>query len=120
MDREWFEGRSTDEEMASCYWKRVISIALTGLIVLLLVWPFELHSEPVARTADGGVVITLHDGKCQLSAVTNLPQVAIWEEKGQTFTGCWGLNKFGIVVLYFNDRTAVGIPAQFFERVQGV
>jgi hypothetical protein len=119
--REWFEGRAVDEEMAKCYWKRVAAIAVVGALVLLLVWPAELMAEPVFRDKNpSGEVITLHNGKCEVKEVTNLPYAAEWEEKGKTYKGCWGLNQFGVVVLYFSDKTVVGIPAPLFEKVIGV
>ena len=92
---------------------------LLGLILLGCVT--EAAAEPLFRvTLPEGAVITLHSGKCEMTEVVNLPMVATWEEKGKTFTGCWGVNPAGVVSLYFTDKTVVGLPVRAFEKVIGV
>lgn len=92
---------------------------LIGLILLGCV-P-DAAAEPLYRvTLPEGSVITLYGGKCEMKEVINLPNVATWEEKGKTFSGCWGINPVGIVSFYFVDKTVIGIPGQMFKKVTGV
>lgn len=91
------------------------------LAAILFLVPLPLSAEPLFRvTTPDGVVITLHKDKCELKEVVNLPQHATWDEKGKTYTGCWGFNPIGVVMLYFSDKTVGVIPASAFSKVAGV
>lgn len=91
------------------------------LAVILFFFPVNASSEPLFRvTTPDGVVITLHKEKCEMKEVVNLPQHATWDEKGKTFTGCWGFNPIGVVMLYFSDKTVAAVPGSAFQKVIGV
>lgn len=94
---------------------------LIALVIACLLYAVKAKADPVFQaTAQEGVRVVLHNDKCTLDAVTNLPYKATWEEKGKTFQGCWGPRPdMGVVVAYFDDRTAVAIPLQAFSRLQG-
>lgn len=77
------------------------------------------QADPVGVLRQGELVLTLTDEPCALSAVSNLPSRAVWQEKGETIEGCYGrLN--GVVVCYFADLTVAILPAAAFRRVVGV
>lgn len=77
-------------------------------------------ARPVAEITQGEVTIMLAEEPCALAAVTNLPHRAVWREPKGGFEGCWGLQLGGgLVVIYFNDRTAVGIPLSAFGAPGG-
>lgn len=117
---EWFEGRSTDEQMERCYWRRVGIVLVLAIIAFLILLPLKAHAEPLFQTSDDSVTITLHSEPCAIKAVTNLPRRATWQEKGKVIEGCWQI--FGNVVgFYFLDDKTVGVaPAGVFKKVSGV
>ena len=92
------------------------------IFVFLTCWPAAVFSQPIFQLkAQDGPVITLYDEKCALPNVSNLPYRAVWNEKGQTFEGCWMPRPdMGVVVGFFSDLTAVAMPIRGFERVTGV
>lgn len=89
--------------------------------IALFLTPLYATAEPVYQaTAPDGVRVTLHDDKCALPEITNLPRRATWIEQGKAFEGCWGARPDqGIVLAYFADKTVVSIPVQAFSRVTG-
>lgn len=99
-------------------WQRA-SCRVAVLAIFLAALP--LKAEPFARFAVANISITLHKDECRLkSEITNLPKRAVWLEDGKETEGCWGvLGQFGIVGLYFADKTATALPVQVFERVTG-
>ena len=91
------------------------------VLIILLCWPSMVFAEPMyLTTTPNGTVITLHSEKCQLTEVVNLPKRATWREGIKTFEGCWGLSPLGLVMFYFDDKTVAMVPADSFQRVQGV
>ena len=102
-------------------------IALLGLVCLLVLlgiaatWPTKAHAGPILKGEAGGVIVTIYEEDCQLTAtVTNLPKRATWTEKGKTFEGCIGAHpQFPILMAYFADKTFVVLPVEMFTRVQG-
>lgn len=118
---EWFEGRSVDERgMERRYWLRVGTLLAIAVALVMIFWPMQASADPLfqAKTPEG-VVITIHNDKCALPEVENLPTRITWDEKGKITEGCYGI-KHGIVIFYFADKTVGIIPAQIFERVIGV
>jgi hypothetical protein len=90
------------------------------LLLLALLAPFPAHSAPVAMMTGDDFRITLHDTKCAVPEITNLKRRAVWFEKGKEVEGCWGVSqKFGMVLMYFADKTATALPMQVFEKVTG-
>ena len=88
-------------------------------VAMLLGAALPAYGAVIAKYTNANVSVTLHDTPCQLkSQITNLPRRAVWTEDGKETEGCFGLvPQIGMVVLYFADRTAVPIPAPFFERM---
>lgn len=87
-------------------------------VAVLLGAALPVHAEPMFVAKLDNVVLTLHNEKCALEAVTNLQRRATWVENGITTEGCWGIvQQFGVVLCYFADKTVTGLPAPFFERV---
>lgn len=89
------------------------------VFVLLCIWAIPGHTEPMGQAKLGEkVTVVLHSEKCALDAVANLPGRATWVEDGKTFEGCFGFDRnFGIIRLYFSDKTVVAVPVQLFARV---
>ena len=96
---------------------RLWAVALFAAFAVLLATPAGAAARFYAE-ADGGKII-LFDDKCQLTEVANLPFRATWTEGANVYEGCWSPPhpKVGVIVAYFSDRTAVGIPAQIFQRL---
>lgn len=87
--------------------------------LLLLAFLGSAHAEPMFRAEGDNTVITLHSEACALEAVANLPRRATWLEGGKTIEGCWQNHPFGLVILYFADKTVVLVPTQAFTQVTG-
>lgn len=121
MNEEWFEGRSTDERrMERWYWRRVGLLLVIAAALAMIFWPMKASADPLFRMlTPEGVVITLHNDKCLVKEVENLPTRITWDEKGKVTEGCYGV-KHGIVIFYFADKTVGIIPVQVFEKVIGV
>lgn len=99
--------------------RRDIIAVLLGLVLVGCVT--EAAAGPIAVVTNDGAKITLYDDPCELNEVSNLPQKAVWQEKGKTYAGCWSLHPAGFVVTFFKeDRTVAIIPARVFEKVTGV
>ena len=96
------------------------AISRVALLVLLAAPTFAL-AEPRYQFSAQDLTITLHDDVCALkSEITNLPRRVVWKHKNETVEGCWGFSEqFGLVLLYFADKTATAIPSQIFQRVSG-
>jgi len=77
------------------------------------------HADPIARFDAKDLQITLHDTQCDLkSEITNLPRRAVWRQNGVDTEGCWGFSeRFGLVLLYFKDKTATALPAPLFGKI---
>lgn len=90
------------------------------LMLALLLTASAAFAEPFAQVEGDGVRIVLYIEPCALPAITNLPHRVEWTAKGKTFAGCWGLNALSLIVMFFDDRTAVTIPASMFSLVQEV
>lgn len=102
-------------------WAKNRSRALCRLtaLVLLAAPSFSLAETMYIHKGDQ-VTILLHSEPCKQEGVTNLPRRATWQEKGKLTEGCWGVYPpIGLVMLYFADKTVVGMPAQFFEKAGG-
>lgn len=79
---------------------------------------YNVYAEPVMEASEDGVRIVLHNDKCALKEIANLPYKAVWHEKGQEVEGCWGGRPdAGAVIFYFADKTVALAPIQKFKRV---
>lgn len=89
------------------------------LLLVLLAAPQFANSEPRYQFSAPDLTITLHDDDCKLkSEITNLPRRAVWKHKDEVVDGCWGFSEqFGLVLLYFADKTATAIPSQIFQKI---
>ena len=98
----------------------VFPLPLWFVLIVTLLFGCPANAEPLFRVSHESVVITLHNEKCEMSEVSNLPHFATWEEKGKSFKGCWGFHPLGVVMLYFTDKTVAVVPASAFSKVIGV
>jgi hypothetical protein len=88
--------------------------------VLGLISP-NLGAEPQFKATADGVEIYLHNEKCAVKEISNLPNRATWVENGKTTEGCFGGHPdYPVVIFYFADRTAVILHKQAFSKVTGV
>lgn len=80
-------------------------------LIALLVLATKAHADPRFQVVAEGARVVLHDDKCAVAAVANLPYKATWEEKGKVFQGCWGARPdAGVVMFYFDDKSVGIIP----------
>jgi hypothetical protein len=90
-------------------------------LVVTAIWATSAYAEPRFQVVANGARVVLFDDKCAVSAVTNLPYKATWEEKGKVYQGCWGARpEAGIVMFYFDDRSVGIIPIQELTAIRGV
>jgi hypothetical protein len=95
------------------------AVLALGMIVLLL-RSGEVRAEPLFQASVGGVRVLLHNDKCAIEAVSNLPFRATWLEGEKVYEGCWGPRPdFKVVVLYFTDKTIGLAPMSTFSKVTG-
>lgn len=88
------------------------------LVLLLAGCAAAAHATSLVEAQAGDVRIILTDEPCALPAITNLPLRATWTENGKVSQGCFAVRpEAGVVVLYFDDKTAVAIPIDLFKRV---
>lgn len=87
------------------------------LILFLLLVCAPVYGEPKA-VANGatGQSVTLHDEPCAVPVAKNLQFRAVWKDRDASYEGCFTIQN-GIVVAYFDDRTVVAIPAQYFKTL---
>ena len=89
------------------------------ILILGMIVPNFSRADAVAVAAAEGIRIVLHDDKCGLSTVSNLPAKATWTERGVITEGCWGIQPaLDIVMLFFADKTVVVVPRQIFTKLQ--
>jgi hypothetical protein len=86
-------------------------------IALLFCFPTLVFAKPMFAAELEGVRIVLSDDKCELTVVSNLPYKATWTEKGQTYTGCWGVMGHNVAAYFEQDRTVAAIPVQVFKKL---
>lgn len=97
----------------------VIPWFIWAALIVLAVWTTGALAEPRFQVVADGARVVLHDDKCAVSAVANLPYKATWEEKGKVFQGCWGARPdAGVVMFYFDDKTVGIIPMQELTAVK--
>ncbi len=91
-------------------------------LLVILAAPLFAYSEPRYHFGTTNLSITLHDELCGMKdEVTNLPRRAVWKDKGVETEGCWGFSEqFGLVLMYFKDKTATALPAALFTKVTGI
>jgi hypothetical protein len=100
---------------------KVLAAALAIVaFCVLLTFATGAFAKPVLRTSSGPVTITLYDDKRVCQQATNLPRKAVWMEAGKEIHGCWGLNPFGMVMFWFEDRTVASAPGHEFVEIKEV
>jgi hypothetical protein len=122
-DQEWFHDLTTDEakEERANLAQRVIAVLGVICLIVLVGLATNVHAAPRFSVVADGAKVVLHDDKCAVSAVNNLPYKATWEEKGRVFQGCWGARPdAGVVVFYFDDKSVGIIPIAELTAVVGV
>ncbi len=90
------------------------------LFFILLAFISPAEAKQIASAGDGSVTIGLTDELCTLGVVTNLPLRATWLEKGVTIEGCYGTHPYGVIVVYWADKTISIVPISMFRRTIGV
>jgi hypothetical protein len=122
-ETNWFHDLTTDdakEERATLAQRLIAWLGVVCLIVLVSL-ATNAHAGPRFQVVADGAKVVLHDDKCAVSAVANLPYKATWEEKGKVFQGCWGARpEAGIVMFYFDDKSVGIIPIAELTAVVGV
>jgi hypothetical protein len=122
-ETNWFHDLTTDdakEERATLAQRLIAWLGVVCLIVLVGL-ATNAHAGPRFQVVADGAKVVLHDDKCAVSAVANLPYKATWDEKGKVFQGCWGARpEAGIVMFYFDDKSVGIIPIAELTAVVGV
>jgi hypothetical protein len=122
-DTNWFNDLTTDEakeERATLAQRLIAWLGVVCLIVLVGL-ATNVHAGPRFSVVADGAKVVLHDDKCAVGAVKNLPYKATWEEKGKVYQGCWGARpEAGIVMFYFDDKSVGMIPIQDLTAIRGV
>jgi hypothetical protein len=122
-DQEWFHDLTTDEakEERATLAQRLIAVLGVICLIVLVGLATNVHAGPRFSVVADGAKVVLHNDKCAVSAVNNLPYKATWEEKGKVFQGCWGARPdAGVVVFYFDDKSVGIIPIAELTAVVGV
>lgn len=97
-----------------------VTRARAALLLLLALIPGIAPAGSVALVRGSGITVVLTDEACALKEnVTNLPMRATWREGQKLYEGCFGVHG-ELVLLYFADRTVVGVPVGAFEPVTGI
>lgn len=87
------------------------------LLVFALLLSFSAVAEPLVEARSGTTHVMLYTDPCKLVEVVNLPNRAEWVDGDKKFEGCWTTEPvFGVVVMYFSDKTVILIPAQVFKK----
>jgi hypothetical protein len=92
---------------------------LAGILIAVCT---KVYGEPAYETTHEGVRIVLHDDKCTLKEVSNLPRKVVWHENGKEIVGCWGARPdAGLVLMYFSADKTVGIASMSsFRKVTSI
>lgn len=91
------------------------------IATVVLILSTNAYADPLYQAAADNAIIVLHNDKCTLTQVKNLPHRVTWTEGGKVTEGCWiGRPDSGVVVAYFADLTAVAIPIPMFAKVTGI
>lgn len=96
-------------------WYKLVDRIVTfwfPLLVLFVLCASIVYAKPVARLAQGDLVVTLYDEPCKMDV--QLQFRAVWKDKEKTYEGCWGVNQ-GIVVAMFSDKSIAIFPGQAFQ-----
>lgn len=96
------------------------SLGILLVIIFALAYCSRAQAKVLYIMQSPETEITLHDADCVLKKeITNLRKHAEWKEPGKLpVAGCWGYSsQFGLVTLYFADRTAISVPARIFNQV---
>lgn len=94
--------------------KRIMWVIVASLVLAFSFQP--ALSETIAIAQSHGVTLSLTDEPCALDGVSNLKLRAVWQEAKGSFEGCWGSQLEGnLVVLYFSDKSVMGVPGPVFK-----
>ena len=97
------------------------------LFVLAIAWNYAI-AEPVARAVEGGVSVILYSDICELD-VQGLPMKATWGDGKRLWNACFDVRDpfFGmirppalIILMYFDDKSIVMLPAHLFKPYSGI
>ena len=92
------------------------------LLLTLLISCNTVYAAPVAVAKSDGTAVTLYDEPCAYTQVVDMPYRATWQEKGQTFEGCFVPRPdIGVVVAYFaGDRSVAIVPLGLFAPLRSL
>ena len=88
-------------------------------LILMLAFPLLVHAKPFAIATVLGATITLSDTPCKLPFLDGALE-AEWKEGGKAYTGCWSVNRLGIILLWTDDKKMSGIPWNAFKKVEAL
>jgi len=80
----------------------------------------QAQAAPLLQAGGAGVTLTLYDEPCTLTGlVRNLPGRVTWTTAAKhVYEGCYAINVFGIVSMFFADLTVLGLPSEAFRPVR--
>ena len=90
------------------------------LLLALLLSASLAHAEPLAQVQGSSVHVVLYSEPCALPAVKNLLGKVTWKDASGEYEGCWRINAFNIIVMYFDDKTAESWPLAVFSRLRSI
>ena len=90
------------------------------LFAFLALFASFAAAQPYAILTEGASIVTLNDDKCTLPFLSGDYHTATWKEGSKTFTGCWGINSLGIVIIWTDDKAMSAIPGKHFKRAEDI
>jgi hypothetical protein len=120
--KDYFPGIYEKEERAHLRMWMGRILTLAALLIVVVYATKAYSAELLFQAQVGEIKISLYKDKCEAKEVANLPYLAVWEEKGKSFNGCFGVNSdLGVVMLYFpGDRSVAAVPTGVFVKATGV
>ena len=87
-------------------------------LLLTALLAFPVQTAPLLQAGDSRVTLTLYDEPCALfGLVRNLPFRVVGVLK-DIYEGCYIINAFNIVTMFFDDLTAIALPLEAFRQVR--
>ena len=89
-------------------------------LLLTALLAFPVQTAPLLQAGDSRVTLTLYDEPCALfGLVRNLPFRVTWTTAAKDiYEGCYIINAFNIVTMFFDDLTAIALPLEAFRPVR--
>lgn len=102
--------------------KRVANYLVWVVLLAAPLFTYNAAAAPQYQFGTADLQIILHDDLCALKAeITNLPRRVVWKHKSEVVEGYWGYSQqFGLILLYFADKTATALPAPLFTKLTSI